>query len=142
MVTTGFGVEATGLDVENPRRIPSASACERFREAIELGLSRGRDATAIWQDLVVENGFNGGPSDGQAGIGTACLPTIQIGLGSDPIIGLPYAACAKETIHECGRETRMGFCSDVALLCRVPAKVVSIFHAQKKPHLRRHGGEQ
>jgi hypothetical protein len=60
VVTTGFGVESTGLDVENPKRIPSASACEPFREAIELGLSRGRDATAIWQDLVAENGFDGG----------------------------------------------------------------------------------
>ena len=52
-VTTGFGVE---LEAENPKR----SVCEPFREAIELGLSRGRDATAIWQDLVAENGFDGG----------------------------------------------------------------------------------
>ena len=59
-VTTGFGVESTGLEVETPKRIRSASACEPFREAIELGLSRGRDATAIWQDLVAENGFEGG----------------------------------------------------------------------------------
>src|SRR5882762_10336598 len=59
-VTTGFGVESTGLEVVNPKRIRSASACEPFREAIELGLSRGRDATAIWQDLVAENGFDGG----------------------------------------------------------------------------------
>ena len=49
-VTTGFGVE---LEAVNPKR----SVCEPFREAIELGLSRGRDATAIWQDLVAENGF-------------------------------------------------------------------------------------
>ena len=59
-VTTGFGTESTGLEEENPKRIRSASACEPFREAIELGLSRGRDATAIWQDLVAENGFDGG----------------------------------------------------------------------------------
>jgi hypothetical protein len=59
-VTTGFGAESTGLEVENPKRIRSASASEPFREAIELGLSRGRDATAIWQDLVAENGFDGG----------------------------------------------------------------------------------
>src|SRR5216683_3173151 len=59
-VTTGFGVESTGLEVVNPKRIRSASACEPFHEAIELGLSRGRDATAIWQDLVAENGFDGG----------------------------------------------------------------------------------
>jgi transposase len=59
-VTPGFGAESTGLEVENPKRSQSASACEPFREAIELGLSRGRDATAIWQDLVAENGFDGG----------------------------------------------------------------------------------
>jgi transposase len=52
-VTTGFGVV---LETENPKR----SVCEPFREAIELGLSRGRDATAIWQDLVSESGFDGG----------------------------------------------------------------------------------
>ena len=51
-VTTGFGVESTGLEAENPKLVPSASAREPFREAIESGLSRGRDATAIWQDLV------------------------------------------------------------------------------------------
>jgi hypothetical protein len=65
-VTTGFGVESTGLEVENPKRIPSASACEPFREAIALGLSRGRDATAIWQDLVGRKWVRRGLSDGQA----------------------------------------------------------------------------
>jgi len=52
-VTTGFGVE---LEATNGKR----SVCEPFREAIELGLSRGRDAIAIWQDLVAESGFGGG----------------------------------------------------------------------------------
>jgi hypothetical protein len=59
-VTTGFGVELSTSGIENPKCIPSASTCEPFREAIELGLSRGGNATAIWQDLVSENGFNGG----------------------------------------------------------------------------------
>jgi len=36
------------------------SACEPFREAIELGLSRGRNAIAIWQDLVAEHGLGAG----------------------------------------------------------------------------------
>ena len=31
---------------------PGVSACEAYREAIELGVSRGRTARAIWQDLV------------------------------------------------------------------------------------------
>jgi transposase len=37
----------------------AASACEPFRELIEAALSRGRNAKAIWQDLVVEQGFTG-----------------------------------------------------------------------------------
>ena len=36
------------------------SSCELFREAIELGLSKGRNAKAIWQDLVDSSGFAGG----------------------------------------------------------------------------------
>jgi transposase len=40
-----------------PQRSPSASACEPYREAIELGLSRGRNAMAIWQDLVDQYSF-------------------------------------------------------------------------------------
>src|SRR3974390_1323574 len=41
----------------SPQRSPSASACTAYREAIELGLSRGRNAVAIYQDLVSEYGF-------------------------------------------------------------------------------------
>lgn len=36
---------------------PSASACEPYRELIEQGLARGRNAMAIWQDLVSDHGF-------------------------------------------------------------------------------------
>jgi len=43
--------------VASPQRSPSASACTAYREAIELGLSLGRNAMAIWQDLVDEYGF-------------------------------------------------------------------------------------
>jgi transposase len=56
-VTTGFGVELSGLESED--RTPTASACEPFREAIELGLGHGRNAMAIWQDLVADCGFTG-----------------------------------------------------------------------------------
>jgi transposase len=42
-----------------PTRSP-ISSCEAFREAIELWLSRGRNAKAIWQDLVSDYGFGGG----------------------------------------------------------------------------------
>jgi Tetratricopeptide repeat len=59
-VINGFGVELKRSETENPQPIASSSACAPFREAIELGLSQGRDATAIWQDLVSESGFDGG----------------------------------------------------------------------------------
>jgi transposase len=59
-VTSGFGVELSVLGTENSKPTPSVSACEPFRDAIELGLSRGRNAVAIWQDLVSESGFSGG----------------------------------------------------------------------------------
>lgn len=38
----------------------TASACEPYREIIEVWLSRGRNATAIWQDLVDQHGYSGG----------------------------------------------------------------------------------
>src|SRR5262245_53707776 len=40
-----------------PSRAPTASACEPYRELIELALGRGRNAMAIWQDLVDQHGF-------------------------------------------------------------------------------------
>ena len=40
-----------------PDRAPSASACEPFRELIAEALGLGRNAMAIWQDLVGDHGF-------------------------------------------------------------------------------------
>ncbi len=40
-----------------PAGRPTASACEPYRELIELALGRGRNAMAIWQDLVDRHGF-------------------------------------------------------------------------------------
>jgi hypothetical protein len=40
-----------------PGRAPSASACEPYRELIAAALARGRNAVAIWQDLVDDHGF-------------------------------------------------------------------------------------
>jgi transposase len=63
-VTTDPGGEATGeISVKRepaPGHSPSASVCEAYRDAIEIGLSRGRNAKAIWQDLVDACGFSGG----------------------------------------------------------------------------------
>ncbi len=43
-----------------PTRSPTPSACEPYRELIELALARGRNAMAIWQDLVSQAGFDCG----------------------------------------------------------------------------------
>jgi hypothetical protein len=45
---------------KNSKPALSVSACEPFRDAIELGLSHGRNAVTIWQDLVSESGCSGG----------------------------------------------------------------------------------
>jgi transposase len=52
VITDSCAVGEATVSVEQPSRSPSSSACEAHRDAIELGLSRGRNAKAIWQDLV------------------------------------------------------------------------------------------
>ena len=63
-VTTDFGAGSAEEKVvpAEPRagRSPSASASEPYRELIELELARGRNAMAIWQDLVDGHGFTAG----------------------------------------------------------------------------------
>jgi transposase len=63
-VITDFGGESATLVEEKPDprpgRSPSSSACIPHRDVIELGLSRGRNAMAIWQELVDTYGFAGG----------------------------------------------------------------------------------
>jgi len=63
-VTTDFGAELAEVTPPapppaQPCHSPSASTCEVHREAIEAGLSKGRNAMAIWQDLVDVCGFGG-----------------------------------------------------------------------------------
>src|SRR5216684_8571103 len=60
-VTTDFGGQPLGNHgLRSANQDPSASTCEPYREAVELGLSRGRNAMAIWQDLVSDYGFSSG----------------------------------------------------------------------------------
>jgi len=56
---SGPAVATATRPESQPGRSPSASACEAYRDAIEVGLSRGRNAKAIWQDLVDAYGFAG-----------------------------------------------------------------------------------
>ena len=48
---------STDSAVASPTRAPSASACEIYREVITDALGRGRNAMAIWQDLIDDHGF-------------------------------------------------------------------------------------
>jgi transposase len=54
--TTGEVSTDSGLTA-GPSRAPTASACEPYRELIAEALGRGRNAMAIWQDLVDDHGF-------------------------------------------------------------------------------------
>jgi transposase len=45
--------------IPRPGRAPSASACEPYRALIAHALERGRNAMAIWQDLVDDHHFDG-----------------------------------------------------------------------------------
>jgi len=55
-VSTDLGPPITAA----PDRSPIASACEPHRDFIEAALRVGRNAKAIWQDLVTQHGFRGG----------------------------------------------------------------------------------
>ena len=59
-VITDFGAELADHATSPPGRSPTSSACEPYRDTIEVGLSRGRNAMAIWQDLVDTCGFAAG----------------------------------------------------------------------------------
>jgi transposase len=52
-------VSSDSAPVAAPSRSPSASACEPHFDFIELSLSKGRNAKAIYQDLVDDHGFTG-----------------------------------------------------------------------------------
>ena len=56
-VSTDPGALRPGIATPPPGRAPAASACEPYRELIALALARGRDAMAIWRDLVDDHGF-------------------------------------------------------------------------------------
>jgi transposase len=98
---------------KQPIQLPSsASACEPYRETIELGLSRGRNAMAIWQDLVSSCGFSGGyqtvqrfvrklrGSPGSAPVGiilTAPGEECQVDYGTGPMVRDPQSGKYRRT---------------------------------------------
>jgi transposase len=87
-----------------PGRSPTASACEPYRELIEVGLGKGRNAKAIWQDLVDDHGFRGSyqsvkrfvgklrdsrPPEARVVIETAPGEEAQVDYGAGPMVRDP-----------------------------------------------------
>jgi len=90
-----------GAPVPRPGRAPSASACEPYRTLIAEALGRGRNAMAIWQDLVDDHGFTARyasvrrfvqslrgarPADARVVITTAPGEEAQVDYGEGPMV--------------------------------------------------------
>jgi len=106
---------APSAELAEPRaagRSPSASACEPYRELIELALARGRNAKAIWQDLVDDHGFSGdyqsvkrfvrklrgsASPPARAVILTAPGEEAQVDYGSGPMVRDPHSGKYRRT---------------------------------------------
>jgi transposase len=108
-VTTDLGSSTVPVD-ESHRT--SASACGVYRETIELGLSLGRNAIGIWQDLVDVHGFADGyqsvkryvrklrgmrSPEARAIIETAPGEELQVDYGSGPMVRDPQSGKYRRT---------------------------------------------
>ena len=87
-----------------PARAPSSSACEAHCEVIERAVGQGRNAMAIWQDLVDDQGFQAGyasvkrfvlklrgskPAEARVVITTAPGEEGQVDYGQGPMVRYP-----------------------------------------------------
>ncbi|PYY08790.1 MAG: IS21 family transposase [Acidobacteria bacterium] len=98
---------------ELPKPPATASASEPFRELIEQALSRGRNAKAIWQDLVDDHGFRGGYQSvkrfihkllGSASVQQPCAVIVtapgeeaQVDYGEGPLVRDPQSGRYRRT---------------------------------------------
>jgi hypothetical protein len=95
-----------------PSRSPSVSACEPYRDAVVLALSQGRNAKAIWQDLVEVHGFGGSyqsvkrfvgklqasrPPEARVVMETAAGETSQVDYGTGPMVRDPQTRKYRRT---------------------------------------------
>jgi transposase len=95
-----------------PSRTSAPSTCEPYRDAIEFALSQGRNAMAIWQDLVDQNGFAGGyqsvkrfvrrlrgsqTREAHPVIVTAAGEEAQVDYGSGPMVRDPLSGKYRRT---------------------------------------------
>jgi hypothetical protein len=98
---TSPAVSTDSVRAPPPGRAPSASACGRYRELIAEAVPRGRNAVAIWQDLVDDHGFparyasirhfvaalrRSAPADARVVITTAPGEEGQVDHGEGPMV--------------------------------------------------------
>ena len=108
-VSTDSGPEEVS---PKPGRAPSASACEPHRELIVDAVRRGRNAVAIWQDLVDDHGFTaryasvrrfirklrgGTPAEARVVITTAPGEEAQVDYGDGPMVRDPNTGKYRRT---------------------------------------------
>jgi len=95
-----------------PGRAPCASACEPYRDLIVEALGRGRNAMAIWQDLVDDQGFAARyasvrrfvrqlrgrpPVDARVVITTGAGEECQVDYGEGPMVRYPPTSKYRRT---------------------------------------------
>ena len=98
--------------IQLPKPNASTSECEPYRDTIELGLSRGRNAMAIWQGMVTDYGFSGGyqtvqrfvrklrGTPGAEAVGiiiTAAGEECQVDYGTGPMVRDPQSGKYRRT---------------------------------------------
>src|SRR5262245_35703477 len=97
--------------IPQPGRAPTASACEPYRALIEREVERGRNAMAIWQDLVDAHGFEaryssvrrfvqtlrGTAAEPHAVITTAPGEESQVDYGDGPMVRHPTSGKYRRT---------------------------------------------
>ncbi|MCY4582720.1 MAG: IS21 family transposase, partial [Chloroflexi bacterium] len=104
--------DAAPLSGYRPSRAPRASACEPYRELIAEAVGRGRNAMAIWQDLVDDHGFPAGYAsvrrfvstlrkqpivEARAVIATAPGEEAQVDYGEGPMVRDPATGKYRRT---------------------------------------------
>ena len=96
----------------SPAKPPSPSTCELFRDTIEEALARGRNAKAIWQDMVDYHSFTGSyqsvkrfvrklagstAPDARAVIVTPPGEEAQVDYGTGPLVRDPQSGKYRRT---------------------------------------------
>jgi transposase len=95
-----------------PGRCPGASACEPYLDFIEISLSKGRNAKAIYQDLADDHGFRGSYQSVKRFVGKlrgrptaeACAIIVtppgeeaQVDYGTGPMVRDPHSGRYRRT---------------------------------------------